>query len=132
MPIEYEHPDVLQNIEFAVVTLYKRHREMSDYDVLRVYENLLEDYKEESQGRQPRRHNQSELEQQLYDDIKIMCEWRLGRSSLDKNAPPEENPEHIPVDILLKCLKRLIKSVNRWTKGAGRQGYLNFIIQHVK
>ncbi|OQB41654.1 MAG: hypothetical protein BWY09_00556 [Candidatus Hydrogenedentes bacterium ADurb.Bin179] len=42
-----------------------------------------------------------------------------------------ENTDSIPVDILLQCLKRLIKSVNRWTKGAGRQGYLNFIIQHV-
>lgn len=132
MPIEYEHPDVLQNIEFAVVSLYKRHREMSDYDVLRVYENLLDDYKDETQGRQPRRHNQSELEQQLYDNIRIMCEWRLGRSSLDENVPPMENPKPIPVDILLKCLKRLIKSVNMWTKAAGRQGYLNFIIQHVK
>ncbi len=131
MPIEYEHPDVLQNIEFAVVSLYKRHREMSDYDVLRVYENLLDDYKDESQGRQPRRHNQSELEQQLYDDIKIMCEWRLGRAFLDEDAPPMENPEPIPVDILLQCFKRLIKSVNMWTKAAGRQGYLNFIIQHV-
>ncbi|HOH30543.1 MAG TPA: hypothetical protein PLC40_12775 [Candidatus Hydrogenedentes bacterium] len=131
MPIEYEHPDVLQNIEFAVVSLYKRHREMSDYDVLRVYENLFDDYKEESQGRQPRRHNQSELEQQLYDDIKIMCEWRLGRALPFEDAPPMENTDSIPVDILLQCLKRLIKSVNRWTKGAGRQGYLNFIIQHV-
>lgn len=33
---------------------------------------------------------------------------------------------------LVPCLKRLVKSVNKWTKHGGRQGYLNFMTQFVK
>ncbi len=131
MPIEYERPDVLQNMEHVVVSYYKSHKEMSDYDVLRVYEDLMEDYRNEQEGKPLKHHNQSELEQYLYENIKTICEWHLGRGLLDVDAPPFDVPEPITIETLLRCLKRLIKSVKLWNKAQGRQGYLNFIIQHV-
>jgi hypothetical protein len=36
MGVEEHYPDLLQNIEFGIVTAYKSHPEMSDYDVMRM------------------------------------------------------------------------------------------------
>ena len=36
MRVEDQYADVLQNIEFGIVTAYKSHPEMSDYDVMRM------------------------------------------------------------------------------------------------
>ena len=131
MTIEYEQMDVLQNIEHVVVRLYKHHREMSDYDVLRVYEDVLDDFVNEQKNRPLRRHKHSELEQALYNDIKAICEWRLGHCLLAFEEGDVEISEPIDIETMIRCIKRLIKSINRWNKMKGRQGYLNFIIQHV-
>ena len=53
MRIEDEHTDVLQNIEFVVAQHFRARPEMTDYDVTRVYEALIDVYAGENTGRQP-------------------------------------------------------------------------------
>jgi hypothetical protein len=36
------------------------------------------------------------------------------------------------VDEIITCLKRIQKSIRRWNKEGGRQGYLNFISEFVR
>jgi len=129
-PIEGKYPDVLQNIEFAIVTTYKEHREMSDYDVMRVLESVLDGYVAENSGRQPRNARLSDLEQLLMRTLRETCEWRLGRGHLAGTPSKEITP--ITTDEIVLCLKRILKSVNRWNKAGGRKGYLDFIVQYVK
>jgi len=63
-----------------------------------------------------------------------MCEWRLGRAAPgdDPRAEGSVAPDPRTVDEILLCPKRIVKSVDRWNREGGRQGYLSFIIQFVK
>ena len=132
MRIEEERLDVMQNLEFAVARAYRRHPEMTDYAVLRTYEALLQAYSAEVTGRPPKSATAEGLEAELLEQVKQMCEWRLGRSALSPDQ--DEDPEREPLDVptLVLCLKRLVKSVNKWTKHRGRRGYVDFMTQFIK
>lgn len=134
MKIEDQHPDLLQNIEFVVAQLYRKHPDMTDYSVVRVYEALIDLYSGERIGRPPRLAVGAGLEQETLDATKGICEWRLGRNPLpaEDSGEPAQSPETVDVETLLLCLKRLRKSVEKWTKHEGRQGYLHFMSQFVK
>lgn len=45
---------------------------------------------------------------------------------------PLDAEEVNSTDEVLACLQRIHKSVQRWTKRKGRQGYLTFVAQYVK
>ncbi len=55
MAIEDDHQDVLQNIEFIVAKQYKRHPEMTDYEILRTYEVSGSGLLCEARGARPNR-----------------------------------------------------------------------------
>jgi hypothetical protein len=132
MRIEEERQDVLQNIEFAVARLHRLNPAMTDYAVLRTYEALVQLYSAEVTGRPAKAVTAEGVEAVLLRDVKQMCEWRLGRAPLSPtgDGPPECEP--LDVRALVLCLRRLVKSVNKWTKRGGRQGYLNFMTQFIR
>ena len=132
MRIEEQHQDVLQNIEFAVATIYRRNPEMADYPVLRTYEALIRSYSAEVTGRPVTPANTDRLEEELWRDIRAVCEWRLGRSTISAAGDDVTPCEPIDVPTLVLCLKRLVKSVKKWNSHFGRQGYLAFITQFVR
>ncbi|MGE5196347.1 MAG: hypothetical protein ACM3JI_03345 [Anaerolineae bacterium] len=119
-----QYLDVLQNIEWALLSLVKEHPELSDHDMLRIIEQALTYYK--SQQRENLVIAQSKLtdiRQDIFERIRSMCEWRLERLP----SPNKEiacNP--IIIEELLLCLKRIEKSIKFWTKQGGRKGYINF------
>jgi len=133
MAVEDEYLDVLQNIEFAIVMTYRDHPEMTDYEVIRALEAVIDSYKAEERGRTPREFSPSPMEAALYDAIRRMCQWRLGRGEdsdeVDYLGPV---PKPIRIDEILLCLKKILTSVNRWTRSGGRTGYLTFIVQYVR
>ena len=129
MRIEEEHPDIFQNIEIVVTRHFRASPHLTEYAVTRVYEALIDFYSSENIGRQPRTHRLDEDEQQLLTDTKEICDWRLGRIPVlrDNSWAPVLPSRHTDLDTLIRCLKRLRKSVQTWTKRSGRQGYLRFI-----
>lgn len=118
---EEEYGDVLKNIEFAIVGVYRRAPELIDYEVDAALSALIARYRAEADGREPRSPQLDERNQEVYDAVETMCEWRLGRGHLDAEgdagAPPPKT-----LDETGACLKRIRKSVGRWTKQGGRQG----------
>ena len=130
MGIEDEHPDVLQNIEFAVATVYRQNREMTDYSVMRVYEALIKRYTAEAAGREVKELRLDELETTMFGFARDMCEWRLGRATLD--GKEDLGDAAVDMKVLILCLRRLLKSVEKWNKQGGRQGYLQFMSQYVR
>jgi hypothetical protein len=40
--------------------------------------------------------------------------------------------EPVPFDVIVECLKRIRKSIQRWNREGGRQGYLKFVEQFVR
>jgi hypothetical protein len=131
MRVEEEYMDVLQNIESAITDAYRQHRDLSDYDVMRALESLVDAYSGEKVGRPPRNIRLSDRESRVLDGVRGMCEWRLGRAEPPVETPLKPGPEPITVDEIILCLKRILKSVKMWNKEGGRQGYLNFIIPYL-
>jgi hypothetical protein len=127
MRIEEEHPDVLQNIEFTVRLAYRDNPQLTNHAVLRIYNAVLDSYAAEQAGREPRPWQPTEFEQELFGDVKDICETRLGRASMENADGQEADFPVVDVPTMMRCLKRLCKSVQTWTKRGGRQGYLEFI-----
>ena len=50
MGFQETHLDVLQNIEFAVVSVYRDHSTLLDYSVMNALDALIEIYRAESRG----------------------------------------------------------------------------------
>ena len=132
MPLEDEYLDVLQNIEFAIVSVYQKQRDLRDLQVMRALDALIELYRAESRGHQPKQHSLPEQENLVFERVKTMCKFRLGRESLGKEGRNVSIPLPITVDEILSCLRKIRRSVERWNKRYGKQGYLQFISEFVK
>ncbi len=129
---EEEYEGVLQNLEFAIVNVAREIPDLVDFDVETALENLIRHYSAEAQNRTVTLRPLNAERQAIFDRVQAMCEWRLGRSELtaeeDLSIPM---PEALSVDEIVACLKRIRKSVQRWTKQGGRQGYLTFVGQFI-
>jgi hypothetical protein len=130
MKIEDKYPDVLQNIEFFVIQEYRKNSELTDYAAERVYEALLKFYTAELMKKEFKMPKIEKIEMNIFESVKGICEWRLGRENIGESN--KEKIKQISLEDLILCFKRLIKSVKRWSKYMGRQGYLNYIDQFIK
>ncbi len=127
MDITEEYEDVLQNLEFPIASAYRDNPQLIDSEVRRALEAVIEHYRAEYADRPPRNKHLSNIEQQLSDSVIQMCEWRLGRTEIPTSSPEfHKTPEE-----LQKCLKRVIKSIDRWGRVGGRQGYLHYMSQFI-
>ncbi len=130
MAFEEKYLDVLQNIEFPIQSVYKARPELTDYDVLSAIEALIDFYTAEERKREPKDFRLSEISIEVYNDVKEMCDFRLGKGN-SKNVSVEGSPKPLLISELLSCLKTIKNSINKWTKRYGRQGYLNFVKQYM-
>jgi hypothetical protein len=125
---EERYEDVLQNIEHAIIRIHRADPALVDYEVDGGLESLAAAYTAEMQGRPPRAAPSDANRRRVFEAVRQVCEWRLGRAELPGMGPlPEPNT----VEEIVACLKRLRKSVQRWTKRGGRQGYLSFVDQYL-
>ena len=133
MRIEEEYADVLQNIESAIVTVYESSPELVDLDVLSAIEVLIRAYERERRNRDGVTVTPSGRARAVYEQCRRMCEWRLGRQSLNKGESDGDHPlpGELSVPELMLCLKRLRKSMRVWHKKGGRQGYLIYVREFI-
>jgi hypothetical protein len=129
MEFEEQYQDVLQNIEFCITSVYREHPEMVDHTAMRVLEALIDHYVAQKIGRAPKRFALDPLETKTFERTKSMCDWRLGLAEGPANAP---QINHLTLDEMLQCLKRILKSTHRWNKQGGRRGYLDFVAKFVR
>ena len=54
MALEDTHLDVLQNIEFAIVSVYRKQSGLRDLDVMRALDALIDVYRAEARGHIPK------------------------------------------------------------------------------
>jgi len=95
MRFEEEYEDVLQNIEAAIIAVYRELPQVSDYDVADAVPLLRRQYVAEETQRFPPCANISERADCVLQAAKAVCEWRLGR-----------NPSYLPR--AKKCPRRRI------------------------
>ena len=132
--VEEDYLDILQNIEFAIMSVYRDNLLLVDFDVEAAINALISLYHAQSQNHKARRTNLNEHATLVYERVQAMCDWRLGREDFvtadeSENLPP---PEPVTLDVIVACLKRIRKSVQRWNKEGGRQGYLTFVGRFVR
>jgi len=131
---ESKYFDVLQNIEFAIVSVSREQPDLADYDVEKVLNMLISEYQKEPGNSIVRQTQLKNSAQQLYEGVKGMCDFRLGIVTLETvdgdsiAFPPEPGNS---VDEIIACLKRIRKSVQMWNKRGGRRGYLQFVDQFI-
>src|SRR4051794_35806395 len=126
---EEEHLDVLQNIEFAIVQVFRADKTLIDADVQDAMDALVRHYVAEENGRSVPEHRLGGRSVRVFTAVRDACEWRLGRQEVagfdEAPAPPLAIPE------LVACLRRIQKSVRLWTQQGGRQGYLDFVSPYI-
>jgi len=128
-----EYMDVLQNIEFALIGVYDNNPTMTDTGAMYAVETLIKVYTGESRGREVALPQFKPEEREAYDAVKRMCDWRLGRSSMeDEKGKKVEGVEPLTVEEINACLKRILKSINTWYKRGGRRGYYEYVRQFIK
>jgi hypothetical protein len=127
---EEEHLDVLQNIEFGIMQIYRAEKDLIDADALDAVDALVRHYVAEENGRQASEHRLTGKPVRVFLSVKEMCEWRLGRQNLAADSGYGPTPP-ITVPELVRCLRRIQKSIRRWTEVGGRTGYLEFVSQYV-
>lgn len=140
---EEKYLDVLQNIEFGIVSVYRQHAEMVDWDALKAIETLIREYQAELTNHPVPAVDLKPLAQEVHDSVKAMCELRLGHGQAlgeEKKSVfklPFKKSAELPIqlkttDEIILCLKRIRKSIQHWNRRGGRQGYLDFISEYVK
>ena len=126
-----EYEDVLQNMEASIIRVHRK-KPILDYDVMEALEALIGYYKRIEQGREATLPDLSEKAQIVLAEVHGVCEWRMGKepsvTGLEK-LPAESRT--CTVTEINACLKRIQKSVNKWHKQYGRQGYLNFVGKYI-
>ena len=121
--------DILQNLESAVIQVFRAYPEMTDYVALRAYEAAFQYYRSELRGGVPKPHNLTGIDTKTFDAVQEVCEFRLGRRPLSDR--PDATISPASVETIVDCLRKLMRSVEFNTKQGGRQGYLTFVSQFV-
>jgi hypothetical protein len=134
--VEEEFMDVLQNIEYALITVYKEDEEMTDYEAEEAINSLIRLYTAEQRKRAEPKLDLSGPAELAFERVKVMCEMRMGREKLqsgDENKEPFDfNLEPIALNDLIACLKRVRRSIQKWNRDYGRRGYYDFVSQFVR
>ncbi len=129
--MDEKYLDVLQNIEFGIVSVYQRHNDLNDYEVMNALDALIDAYRREIRGHTPKDYHLTEKEFLVFSEVREMCEFRLGRKNIDEKMSGDTLVPKTAEEIL-SCLRKIRKSVERWNSRNGRQGYLNFVKEYVK
>ena len=131
MGLEDRHPDILQNIEFAIAAVYRENLDVRDIDVIQALEALTKYFQQKIRGNTPSipKHLSYEAENIMTSVIDILSlrddlvESTAKRPSFSRalRKPSQE-------EIFLACLRKIEKSAKRWNKRNGERGYLDFVI----
>jgi hypothetical protein len=130
---ENKYIDVLQNMEFGIINVYREHTELTDWDTLDAVEALIRAYTADMRARLRPKNRLSDLSRLVFDSVEVTCEWRLGRTQVvnKESQPTDAEMEPRTLDEIIACLKRIRRSIRLWNKKGGRQGYLNFIREFI-
>ncbi len=123
------HLEVLQNIEFAIVQVYRADQSLLDADAKDAIDALVRHYHAEEQQHTPPTMTLSGRAERVFRSVQTICEWRLGKSPFPGQTTIRESAT--PVSELVKCLREIQKSIPRWTRQNGRKGYLDFVIEYL-
>ena len=113
MALEDVHLNMLQNIEFAIVSVYREQPGLRDTQVMRALDALIDVYRAETRGHTPQEISLPEPKDTAFQRTKEMCELRLGRPTTVTRIQVLFEGDKTACDILA-CLRKIRRSVERW------------------
>jgi hypothetical protein len=120
--------DVLQNIEFAIIKVYRADGSLLDIDVKDAIDALVRHYHAQAEQRTPPALRLGDRARLVFETVQTICEWRLGRTPFPGETATDPGT---PLGDLVTCLREIQKSIPRWSRQLGRQGYLEFVSQYI-
>jgi hypothetical protein len=123
--------DLLQNLEFGIIDVYRADPELLDFDAAEAIEALARHYRAVQDGRTPPVTELSPRASKVFARVQEFCEWRLGNAPL-KAAGTELEGTPVLIDDVVSSLRKILRSIPRWTKQGGRRGYLDFVKQFLR
>ncbi|MBF0337688.1 MAG: hypothetical protein HQL05_07625 [Nitrospirae bacterium] len=118
---EYDYLDVLQNIEFCIVSTYKKNRKLVDKDAQAALEYLLEMGKAHITGVSSKYLTKlSPIVRDLVEYINDIIEFREAHGKRESLMDR------------LKCIYRVLLSVKDHHNPMDDRSYLNFIVEYVR
>jgi hypothetical protein len=134
MALEERHPDILQNIEFAIVAVYRENPDLRDADAIQALEALTKYFRQKSRGSDPDLPN--DLSSQAGNIFAAVLDVLSIRDGLKEATPKRPSfsrafREPSQEEIFLACLRKIEKSARRWNKRNGERGYLNFVMEYL-
>ena len=121
--------DLLQNIEFIIVKVFRADPTLLDMDVKDAVDGLVRHYHAEEEQRTFPNQRLADRAERVFRALQELCEFRLGRAPLP--GLNEKSKAEVPIAVLVKGLREIQKSIPRWTKQGGRKGYLEFVSRFV-
>jgi hypothetical protein len=121
--------DVLQNIEFAIIKVYRKDGSLLDVDAKDAVDALVRHYHAQEEQRTPPVLRLGDRARRVFESVQAICEWRLGRVPFPGEIATDPS---IPLGDLVAGLREIQKSIPRWSRQGGRQSYLDFVSQYIR
>jgi hypothetical protein len=126
---EDRYLDVLQNIEFAIIEVYRSDPDLLDTEVEQALRGVVIalNAKRLAKPFDLERMKLTERGKRVYLAVQEIVEWRI-RGRLGGVAPDSIS---YGLEDMIACIQRVRKSVRRWTRVRGRRGYLRFVEEYL-
>jgi hypothetical protein len=105
------HENILLSIESAVMGFYRKHPDLVDYNVDKVYEAIQRAFEKELQGKNPPKLRLKGLEEDLHENILGIYNVMIGEETVEDEQGNEITIGSASKEIIINCLKRLRKSI---------------------
>jgi hypothetical protein len=129
-PKEEDYP-ALYEWESAVLALWKRRPELTDYSVERGYAAAMDGYRARVRGEEPRPVKLAGLDLEAYTVVREVGDRLLSEGATSGKMPRSRNAGPVPIEKAVDYLRELTRSVRRHTKAGGGRGYLEFLKEFV-
>jgi hypothetical protein len=104
---------------------------MNDYTAGRAYEAAHQTYRSRLRNHEPKPPNLTGIDAEAFGVVRDVCEKLLATGAEPMKGLPEGNTRPVAIEKLVDYLRELQRSVERHTKLGGRQGYLQFVRDHL-
>ena len=123
---------ILLSIESMVISFYRDHSDLVDYNVDKVYEAIHRSYEKELKGKNPPKLRLKDLEVELHERILDICKVLIGEETVEDEDGNEIIVGSASKETIIACMKRLRSSIKTWTGNAyGRTGYLDYVSRFI-
>lgn len=119
MKVQEKFEKELKALESSIVEVFRSEPHLLDSQVARAIESMVALFKSKVKGKPAQPVRLEGLDLHVFSALKTAID-----------AISTANSE-LTDDDVLQCLKVIEKSIPKWTKQLGRQGYLSFVSQYV-